>query len=120
MSRSSSSSPRIPGSPHAPPGAGAAARASRWSRPFARHIDLRAYEGAKRLVEMGYGVGVNFAAALAREFADGRLCPLVVEDLVLSWPYCLIQREHVELSPVARKFRALLTVRHRDTNSALE
>jgi DNA-binding transcriptional LysR family regulator len=84
------------------------------------HIDLRAYEGAKRLVEMGYGVGVNFAAALAREFADGRLCPLVVEDLVLSWPYCLIQRQHVELSPVARQFRALLTARHRANHSRME
>lgn len=84
---------------------------ARRGMPLGRYIDLRAYEGTMRLVGSGYGIGVNVASALHREFQDGRIRPLTIAGVSLTMPFYLIQREHVPLTPVARRFRALLKAR---------
>jgi DNA-binding transcriptional LysR family regulator len=84
---------------------------NRQGLPLGRHMDLRAGIGASRLIEAGHGIGVNVASAVQRLFEEGRLQPIRVKNVSLTLPFYLIQREHVRLSPVAQRFRALVMAR---------
>ncbi|HZU05089.1 MAG TPA: LysR family transcriptional regulator [Chloroflexota bacterium] len=85
-----------------------------------KHIDLRALEGVKRLVENSNYVGVLFGAALKREFDDRRLVPLVLPEVAYSQTFCLIARRGVPLAPLAQRFRQFLLARFREKYSSQE
>lgn len=74
-----------------------------------QRLELRAVEGVKRLVESGIGVGVLFRSAVSREFADGRLHPLSIENLHHAQPFCLVRRRHARPLAIAEEFRSFLT-----------
>ena len=70
---------------------------------FADTIDLRSSEAVKRTVEAGIGVGMLFLSSVQREFDDGTLVRLRIDDPSFAQSYCILQRPGAIATPLARR-----------------
>jgi DNA-binding transcriptional LysR family regulator len=74
----------------------------------AREIEVRAVEGLKRLVETGFGVGLAFRRAVARELELGLLCAVPSPGPARPVPFALAYHSERAFSPVLARFVAAL------------
>jgi len=70
----------------------------------AREIELRAVEGLKRLVETGFGVGLAFRLAVARELRLGLLHAIATPAAPATVPFSLAYRGDHAAHPALARF----------------
>jgi LysR family transcriptional regulator, low CO2-responsive transcriptional regulator len=77
---------------------------------FAREntVEFLSYEGVKHMVSRNLGVGMLFETAVRDELGSGVFVPLPIEADFLDYPFSLVRRSTVPLTPPARRFRTFL------------
>jgi DNA-binding transcriptional LysR family regulator len=80
----------------------------------AREIELRAVEGLKRLVETGFGLGLAFRLAVARELRLGLLHQVAAPAPPATVPFCLAYRADRATAPMLTRFMAALQAAARE------
>jgi len=81
----------------------------------AREIELRAVEGLKRLVETGFGVGLAFRLAVARELRLGLLHEIVAPAPPATVPFALAYRGDRPIHPTLGRFMDAVRAAAADT-----
>jgi DNA-binding transcriptional LysR family regulator len=72
-----------------------------------RRVEMRSLEAVKRFVEAGSAVGILIGASVKRDFEDGRLVPLYIEDMTVPMRFYMATKPSPSL-PIVERFCSYL------------